>query len=84
MKAAHPRFLRPDVRIEPLVTGFRAWPHLLPPHNLACNVLHKHLLALSRASATASETARQEYGALRVRYEDSPARLVELAEQIAA
>ena len=35
--------LETDVRAQPLVNGMRAWPHLLPPHNLARVVAARHL-----------------------------------------
>jgi hypothetical protein len=41
-------YLAEDVRTEPLVNGFRAWPHLLPPHTYSLNLLTKHLPTLRR------------------------------------
>ncbi|MGW5456693.1 MBL fold metallo-hydrolase [Nocardia sp. NPDC003979] len=42
-------FLRPDVRAEPLVNGFRAWAHLLAPHTYARNLVARHVPRLREA-----------------------------------
>lgn len=39
-------WLRPDVKVEPLVCGWHAWPHLLAPVQLAMNLRSRHLPAL--------------------------------------
>jgi L-ascorbate metabolism protein UlaG (beta-lactamase superfamily) len=36
-------FLRPDVKIEPLVCGWYAWIHLVSPAQHALNVLNRHI-----------------------------------------
>lgn len=38
-----PKFLRPDVKIEPLVHGWYAWSHLVAPHTCAMHVANGHL-----------------------------------------
>jgi L-ascorbate metabolism protein UlaG (beta-lactamase superfamily) len=47
-------YLREDVHAEPLVNGFRAWPHLIAPQTYAANVAAKHLPAL-RAACDAAQ-----------------------------
>ncbi len=49
LKADDAVFLREDVRAEPLVNGFRAWPHLVAPHTYARCVIARHLPALLAA-----------------------------------
>jgi L-ascorbate metabolism protein UlaG (beta-lactamase superfamily) len=49
MRAQDTVYLSEDVRAEPLVNGFRAWPHLIAPHTYACNVISKHISSLRRA-----------------------------------
>jgi L-ascorbate metabolism protein UlaG (beta-lactamase superfamily) len=36
-------YLRPEVKIEPLMCGWPAWPHLLPPLQYAMNLAHRQL-----------------------------------------
>ena len=36
-------FLRPNVVAEPLVDGWYAWAHLIPPSTLARNLTGRHL-----------------------------------------
>jgi L-ascorbate metabolism protein UlaG (beta-lactamase superfamily) len=36
-------YLRPDVMLEPLVDGWYAWAHLIPPCNAARNLTERHL-----------------------------------------
>ncbi|WP_405135474.1 MBL fold metallo-hydrolase [Nocardia sp. NBC_01388] len=60
-------FLRPDVRTEPLVNGFRAWAHLLAPHTYARNLVARHVPrmrevlhdAQARADASGAGDARE-------------------------
>src|SRR5438876_5422835 len=81
-------FVRDDVRAEPLVNGFRAWPHLLSPHTYTCNLLSKHLPTLRAMIAEArddhdehaAEQLRDLLSAIEV---DRPA-LVEFGEAIRA
>lgn len=39
-------YLRPDVKIEPLVSRWHAWPHLIPPVQRGLNILNRYLPAL--------------------------------------
>ena len=39
-------YLRPDVKIEPLVCQWHAWPHLIPPLQRGLNLLNRYLPAL--------------------------------------
>ena len=41
-----PHYLKPDVKIEPLVFRWPVWPHLLAPATYAMNVVFRHLPAL--------------------------------------
>ena len=50
-------YLREDVRAEPLINGFRAWPHLIAPHTYARNVITKHLPSLHAALTEASQAS---------------------------
>jgi L-ascorbate metabolism protein UlaG (beta-lactamase superfamily) len=36
-------YLRPDVKMEPLVDQWYAWPHLIPPATCARNITERHL-----------------------------------------
>lgn len=76
-------YLRDDVRTEPLINGFRAWPHLLAPHTYSCNLRDKHLPALRRrlTAATDSETREQVAGLLSAIVDERP-ELVTLGEAI--
>jgi L-ascorbate metabolism protein UlaG (beta-lactamase superfamily) len=78
-------FVRDDARAEPLVNGFRAWPHLLSPHTYACNLLSKHLPTLRAMIAEArDEHVAEQLRALLAAIEvDRPA-LVEFGEAIRA
>jgi L-ascorbate metabolism protein UlaG (beta-lactamase superfamily) len=38
-----PHFLRPDVMLEPLVDGWYAWAHLIPPATASRNLTERHL-----------------------------------------
>ncbi len=36
-------YLKPNIKMEPLIWGWYAWPHLIPPMTAACNVVERHL-----------------------------------------
>lgn len=36
-------FLKPNIKAEPLIWGWYAWPHLIAPATAACNVVERHL-----------------------------------------
>lgn len=36
-------FLKPNIKIEPLIWQWYAWPHLIPPTTAACNIVDRHL-----------------------------------------
>lgn len=44
--SARPVYLRPDVKAEPLVHGWYAWPYLIPPVTASLYVAHAHLSIL--------------------------------------
>jgi L-ascorbate metabolism protein UlaG (beta-lactamase superfamily) len=50
-------YLREDVRVEPLIGGFRAWTQLIPPHTHAINLVAKHIPALQARAPTSAEAA---------------------------
>jgi L-ascorbate metabolism protein UlaG (beta-lactamase superfamily) len=36
-------YLRPNIKVEPLIDGWYAWPHLIPPATAARNITERHL-----------------------------------------
>ena len=36
-------YLRPNIKIEPLIWQWYAWPHLIAPQTAACNIVGRHL-----------------------------------------
>lgn len=52
--AAQPMYLRPRVKIEPLLCRWPAWPHLIAPATHAMNLAYRHLAHLSSFVATPS------------------------------
>lgn len=36
-------YLKPDVRMEPLIWNWYAWPHLIAPHTAAANIIGRHI-----------------------------------------
>ena len=36
-------YLKPNIRFEPLVSGWYAWSHLIAPHTAAMNTVHRHI-----------------------------------------
>jgi L-ascorbate metabolism protein UlaG (beta-lactamase superfamily) len=36
-------YLKPNVKMEPLIWQWYAWPHLIPPATAGCNILNRHL-----------------------------------------
>ena len=38
-----PYYLRFDIKAEPLIWKWYAWPHLIPPATAACNIVERHL-----------------------------------------
>jgi L-ascorbate metabolism protein UlaG (beta-lactamase superfamily) len=36
-------YLRPNVQVEPLIDGWYAWPHLIPPATAARNITERHM-----------------------------------------
>ena len=38
-----PLYLKPNIKVEPLVDQWYAWPHLIPPATAAKNLTHRHL-----------------------------------------
>ena len=36
-------YLRPNIQIEPLIDGWYAWPHLIPPATAARNITERHM-----------------------------------------
>jgi L-ascorbate metabolism protein UlaG (beta-lactamase superfamily) len=86
MRAGDAVYLREDVRAEPLVNGFRAWPHLIAPHTYACNAITKHLPSLRAALGEASDRgdgARVDELRRRIGvFADERRQLIELGEAI--
>jgi L-ascorbate metabolism protein UlaG (beta-lactamase superfamily) len=70
-------YLREDVRVEPLVGGFRAWTQLLPPHTYAVNLVAKHLPKLRQAAEESGSVA-----ALLATTLDGQADVVEFAQAL--
>lgn len=81
-------YLREDVRAEPLVNGFRAWPDLIPPHTYAGNVIAKHLPSLRAALRNVRQPDDEALGSeLRRRLSaltDDRRQLIQLADAIKA
>ncbi|WP_433607276.1 MBL fold metallo-hydrolase [Dactylosporangium sp. CA-139114] len=57
--AAAPSHLLEHVRAEPLVNGFRAWPHLVAPHTYCVILRDRHLTALREGIAAAGRDGDQ-------------------------
>src|SRR5689334_22723021 len=38
-----PLYLRPNIQVEPLIDGWYAWPHLIPPATAARNITERHM-----------------------------------------
>src|SRR5260221_12691781 len=36
-------YLKPTIKIEPLIWKWYAWPYLIPPMTAACNIAERHL-----------------------------------------
>ncbi len=36
-------YLRPNIQVEPLIDGWYAWPHLIPPATAARNITERHM-----------------------------------------
>lgn len=36
-------YLKSNVKMEPLIWRWYAWPHLIPPLTAACNIVERHL-----------------------------------------
>lgn len=36
-------YLKPNIKAEPLIWGWYAWSHLIPPATAACNIVERHL-----------------------------------------
>ncbi len=36
-------YLRPNIKMEPLIWGWYAWPYLIPPSTASCNIVERHL-----------------------------------------
>ena len=36
-------YLKPNIKIEPLIWRWYAWPYLIPPSTAACNIVERHL-----------------------------------------
>jgi L-ascorbate metabolism protein UlaG (beta-lactamase superfamily) len=77
-------YLAPDSRAEPLVNGFRAWPHLVAPHTLSYNLRTKHLPLLRALAGTAKlpDSTRAQVTELCTRIERDRPELVRLADDI--
>ena len=37
------KYLKPTVKIEPLIWSWYAWPYLIPPITAGCNIVERHL-----------------------------------------
>lgn len=36
-------YLKPNIKMEPLIWQWYAWPHLIAPQTAACNIVGRHL-----------------------------------------
>ena len=36
-------YLKPNIKAEPLIWRWYAWPHLISPASAACNIVERHL-----------------------------------------
>ncbi len=36
-------YLKPSIKVEPLIWSWYAWSYLIPPHTAACNIVNRHL-----------------------------------------
>jgi L-ascorbate metabolism protein UlaG (beta-lactamase superfamily) len=43
MTQNEPLYLRPNIQVEPLIDGWYAWPHLIPPATAARNITERHM-----------------------------------------